>query len=96
MRLIKLRLKHFRRFAAEQSLDLNEDLIALVGSNEAGKSSVLTAIDLLGRGEHPERADVTRGQDGPASISGLFVFTMRTGTETVLRLDPAVSDGLRA
>lgn len=74
MRLIKLRVKHFRRFAEEQSLDLNEDLIALVGSNEAGKSSVLTAIDLLGRGEHPGRADVTRGQDGPASISGLFVL----------------------
>lgn len=74
VRLIKLRLKQFRRFAAEQSLDLNEDLIALVGSNEAGKSSVLAAIDLLGRGEHPERADVTRGQDGPASISGLFAL----------------------
>ena len=27
MHLIKLRLKQFRRFAAEQSLDLNEDLI---------------------------------------------------------------------
>lgn len=74
VRLIKLRLKQFRRFADEQSLDLNEDLIALVGSNEAGKSSVLTAIDLLGRGGRPEQADVTRGQSGPASISGLFVL----------------------
>lgn len=74
MRLIKLKLKQFRRFATEQSLDLNEDLIALVGPNEAGKSSVLAAIDLLGRGDLPTQADVTRGQDGPASISGLFVL----------------------
>ncbi|MDQ6909315.1 MAG: AAA family ATPase [Actinomycetota bacterium] len=74
MRLIKLRLKQFRRFAAEQSLDVNEDLIALVGPNEAGKSSVLAAIDLLGREARPDQADVTRGQSGPASITGVFVL----------------------
>jgi hypothetical protein len=74
MRLTKLKLKQFRRFAAEQSLDVNEDLIALVGPNEAGKSSILAAIDLLGGEERPDQADVTRGQTGPASVSGLFVL----------------------
>lgn len=74
VRLIKLKLKRFRRFAAEQALDVNEDLIALVGPNEAGKSSVLAAIDLLGRGDRPEQSDITRGQSGPASVSGLFVL----------------------
>lgn len=74
MRLIKLKLKQFRRFAAEQSLDVNEDLIALVGPNEAGKSSILAAVDLLGRQDRPEQTDVTRGQGGPASVSGLFVL----------------------
>lgn len=74
VRLIKLKLKRFRRFAAEQALDVNEDLIALVGPNEAGKSSVLAAIDLLGRGDRPEQSDITRGQSGPSSVSGLFVL----------------------
>src|SRR5712692_8589805 len=55
MHLIKLKITDFRRFAGEQSLDLNEDLIALVGPNEAGKSSILNAIDLVGRRMQPHR-----------------------------------------
>jgi hypothetical protein len=74
VRLIKLRLRRYRRFAVEQALDVNEDLIALVGPNEAGKSSILSAIDLLGREDRPEHSDLTRGQGGSASISGLFVL----------------------
>lgn len=74
MRLIKLRLEKFRRFADPQSLDLNEDLIALVGPNEAGKSSILAALNLLGRYQCPSEADRTRGLYGAASIAGLFVL----------------------
>lgn len=74
MRLIKLRLRQFRRFAGAHSLDLNENLIALVGPNEAGKSSILEAINLLGRGQRPASSDTTRGQEGPATISGLFAL----------------------
>jgi AAA domain, putative AbiEii toxin, Type IV TA system/AAA domain len=73
MRLIKLRLSQFRRFAQEQPLDLNEDVIALVGPNEAGKSSLLEAIEKLGARELPDPLrDVTRNGKGPATISGLF------------------------
>ena len=61
MRLLKLRLRQFRRFWADQSLDLNEDLIALVGPNEAGKSSILKALELLGTQTLPDAGrDVTR------------------------------------
>ena len=74
MRLIKLKLKDYRRFAGEQSLDLNEDLIALVGPNEAGKSSILTALDLVGGLAMPGRTDTTRGLPGPATISALFLL----------------------
>ena len=75
MRLLKLKLKDFRRFAGEHALDLNETLIALVGPNEAGKSSLLYALALLGKGERPKPSDVTRGRDGPAEICGLFALT---------------------
>jgi hypothetical protein len=74
VQLIKLRLKNFRRFAGDHGLDLNEDLIALVGPNEAGKSSLLFAIDLLGRRESPSVSDVTRGHTDPAHVAGLYVL----------------------
>jgi hypothetical protein len=74
MRLIKIKLKDFRRFAGEQSLDLNEDVIALVGPNEAGKSSLLGALDLIGSLRPPGMADTTRGLPGPATVSPLFVL----------------------
>lgn len=74
MRLIKLKLTNFRRFAGEHALDLNEDLIALVGPNEAGKSSILKALSLFGDLAAPDPADTTRGITGTASISGLLVL----------------------
>lgn len=74
MRLVKLRLTDFRRFAGEQSLDLNESVIALVGPNEAGKSSILSAIGSVGRKEAPSPTDTTRGLAGPATIAALFVL----------------------
>jgi hypothetical protein len=74
VRLLKLQLKEYRRFAGEHSLDLNEDVIALVGPNEAGKSSILDALDMLGRGVHPQPSDTTRGHAGPATISPLFML----------------------
>lgn len=74
MRLLKLKLTDFRRFADENSLDLNEDLIALVGPNEAGKSSLLAALDLVGKLALPAVSDITRGGSGPAKVSALFVL----------------------
>jgi AAA domain/AAA ATPase domain len=74
LRLIKLKLSNYRRFAGEQSLDLNEDVIALVGPNEAGKSSILAAIGSVGRKEAPSPSDTTRGLDSPAEVSALFAL----------------------
>src|SRR4051812_511859 len=75
MRLLKIWLRQFRRFSSEQSLDLNEDLIALVGPNEAGKSSILDALELLGSRTLPDsNRDVTRNGPGPAEIEGLFAL----------------------
>lgn len=77
MRLLKIWLRQFRRFSSEQTLDLNEDLIALVGPNEAGKSSILDALELLGSRTLPDsNRDVTRNGSGPAEIEGLFALDL--------------------
>jgi hypothetical protein len=74
MQLVKLNLTRFRRFRDTQCLNLNDDLIALVGPNEAGKSTVLDALLSLGRLERLASSDVTRRQPGNASLSGLFIL----------------------
>jgi len=42
----KLVLKNFKRFRSLE-LDFNEDVNILIGGNEAGKSSVLQALDIV-------------------------------------------------
>lgn len=74
MKLLKIRMHQFRRFAKDQSLDLNEGLIALVGANEAGKSTILHALELLGDGRDPSPGDVTRGASGRATLSALYLL----------------------
>lgn len=44
--IAKLILKNFRKFR-DLELDLNPDMTVLVGANEAGKSSILQALDLV-------------------------------------------------
>jgi predicted ATP-dependent endonuclease of OLD family len=47
VRLITFTAENFRRFVKPTSIKLHADLIALIGPNEAGKSSILDAIALL-------------------------------------------------
>ena len=48
MRLVWLNLRHFRRFQ-DARVNLDAPVIALVGPNEAGKSTLLEAIVAVGR-----------------------------------------------
>ena len=47
MRLHNVKLQGFRRFEIEQSLNVSSKLTAIVGPNEAGKTSLLRAIEYL-------------------------------------------------
>ena len=47
MRLTSIQLHGYRRFSTKETLMVENKLIALVGPNEAGKSSVLDALRWL-------------------------------------------------
>lgn len=51
MRLIAFKLQGYRRFIEPTSVKLHGDLVAFVGPNEAGKSSLLKALSHLSLGE---------------------------------------------
>lgn len=43
----KIKLKNFRKFEGEHVIEFNEDINVLIGDNEAGKSTILMALDLI-------------------------------------------------
>lgn len=73
MKLVWLGLDGFRRFAGPSRVKFDTKLVALVGPNEAGKTSVLDAVDHLYNDEPVDAGDLTRGYrpNGPI-IEGAF------------------------
>lgn len=68
MDIIWARVSTYRRFAETQNLKLGGKLIALVGPNEAGKTSLLDALYHLGHDEPFDRLDKTRRIDSQLSV----------------------------
>lgn len=62
MELHSVTVAGFRRFRERSLLRTNGKLVALVGPNEAGKSSLLHAISLLSHDKPPPLSDSTRGE----------------------------------
>jgi putative ATP-dependent endonuclease of OLD family len=62
MHLTRVRLENFRchRLATEVEID---SLTALIGRNDAGKSSILEAMQIFFDGSAPDRDDVTKSSD---------------------------------
>lgn len=69
MKLVSATLNGYRRFANASRLQLDCKLVALVGPNEAGKTSILRALQMLNsaaplKSEGPSQ-DTTRGKSFP-------------------------------
>lgn len=60
MDLLSVTVTGYRRFRAKTSLQTNGKLVALLGPNEAGKSSLLQAIRHLGHGEALSDEEISR------------------------------------
>jgi len=67
-------LQRYKRFEEVTQIDVSADVVALVGPNEAGKSSILQAmISLNNREPIPER-DQTRGTAGETQVIAGYVL----------------------
>lgn len=63
MKLRTLRLRNFRCYKDEFRVDF-DDLTAIVGLNDAGKSSLMDALDIFLNNGTPDKDDASKGGDG--------------------------------
>lgn len=65
MRLIKVGCADYKRFRGVHEMDVDADLVAIVGPNEAGKTSFLDALAYLDESRELAPNETTRGLSGP-------------------------------
>jgi energy-coupling factor transporter ATP-binding protein EcfA2 len=58
MLLKRVRVQKFRNFVDPQTIDIEDDVTALVGKNESGKTTILQALHRLKAANLPERFDL--------------------------------------
>ena len=78
MKLLNLRLSNFRKISAlpEPTITFNQDINVLVGANNAGKTSILNAIQRLFKTERISERDLNYLiKDGNLTIEGDVLFT---------------------
>ncbi len=63
MKLKRLRIRNFRCYQEEVSIDFN-DITALVGKNDAGKSTIMDALDIFLNDSNPDKDDASKNGDG--------------------------------
>ncbi len=72
MRLVELRLRNYRCYKNETSIRF-DDLTALIGKNDSGKSTVMEALDIFLNESLPDADDACKhGQANDLCISGVF------------------------
>lgn len=71
MKLIRLRIRNFRCFKDEISIDF-DDIAALIGKNDSGKSTIMEALDIFLNDKDPDKDDASK--NGDPSTTPWFPF----------------------
>lgn len=63
MKLARLRIRNFRCYKTEIAFDF-DDMTALIGRNDSGKSTVMDALDIFLNDGAPDKHDASKGGEG--------------------------------
>lgn len=89
MKLYQLKLKNFRSYSQETTLNVS-DLNVIIGKNDVGKSSILEALDIFFNGK-PDKNDLCVNNDN----SQIEITCVFTDLPDQLKLDDSVETSLR-
>ncbi|WP_447526451.1 AAA family ATPase [Parasphingorhabdus sp. NYA22] len=76
MRLQNIRLQGFRRFEEPTNINISNKLVSIVGTNEAGKTSILKAIEYMSGDHEIIHSDRTQLADTETKITMTFVVEL--------------------
>lgn len=74
MKLVKVGLEGYARFRARQELDVDAPLVAIIGPNEAGKTSMLHALLQLNDSGEFEVREISRRFEGTTEVWARYVL----------------------
>lgn len=90
MKLRELRLKNFRCYKDEMSI-MFDDMTALVGRNDAGKSTIMDALDIFFNNGTPDKNDASKG----GNVSDIEIACIFDELPETIILDDAVPTTLQ-
>lgn len=92
MRLVSVGVHGFKRFAARTQMNVGGRVVAIVGPNEAGKTSLLNALQHLEGGVPFENSDWTRGLPRPTGYIVWARFLIDDEDREAIGRVPGVND----
>jgi energy-coupling factor transporter ATP-binding protein EcfA2 len=94
MHLYQLRLVNYRRFA-DATINLDSKMVAILGPNESGKSSLLDALALFNNEDRVQPAELRRGSDkSDGRLVGELTYRLRDDERLEIPYELPESDAL--
>lgn len=92
MKLIAIKLENFRGYQGENLINIDSNLTGIIGKNDAGKSTILEALDIFFENSSFDKSDkcVNSHEEDRVSIACIFddfpySLTLDATSETTLQ-----------